>query len=169
MDEIEVKVPWRHGGGSFIGRAEKQISLTRDRALQPLQLVRPDLVTGYIDLIRALHDLFQGFVVVSVHLGGAGGLGPRSIRASKSSAFFRPSKNWWLSGFDEMNCPLTVLWIPPTPSRSGKAGRRPDRCDIRSPYVRRCVQRSYGSPLVGACPLRLVTRMTGPRPSTHSA
>ena len=76
LDEVEVEVPRRHGRGSFVGRAEEEVSLARGLALQPFELVLPDLVAGHIGLVRALHDPFQGLVVVAVELRGVEALGP---------------------------------------------------------------------------------------------
>jgi hypothetical protein len=48
LDEVEVKVPLRHGGGSFVGRAEKEVAGARGLVLLPDQFVLPDLVAGHI-------------------------------------------------------------------------------------------------------------------------
>ncbi len=68
LDEIKVKIPRGNGSRTFVGRTEKEISLTRGLALQPLQLVFPDLVTGDVGPVRTLHDPFQGLVVITIEL-----------------------------------------------------------------------------------------------------
>ena len=89
LDEVEVEVPRRHGGGALVGRAEEQVSLPRGLVLQPFEFVLPDLVARDVGLVGALHDPLQGLVVVAVELRGSRLSARFSIRASKSSVFLR--------------------------------------------------------------------------------
>ncbi|GIW56388.1 MAG: hypothetical protein KatS3mg082_2792 [Nitrospiraceae bacterium] len=75
LDEVEIEITGRHGGRAFIGGAEEEISLSCRLALQPFQLVLPYPVAGDISVIGALHDPFQGLVVVAIELGGIEALG----------------------------------------------------------------------------------------------
>ena len=75
LDEVEVEITGRHGCRALVGSAEEEISLSCRLVLQPFQLVLPDLVAGDVGLVGALHDLFQGIVVVAVELGGIEALG----------------------------------------------------------------------------------------------
>ena len=76
LDEIEVEVPLRHRCGAFVGCAEEKVSQSRGLAIQPFDLVLPDLVAGHIGLIRAFHDPSKRLVVVAVELRGIEALGP---------------------------------------------------------------------------------------------
>jgi hypothetical protein len=53
----------------LIWRAEEQVSRACGLALQPFELVLPDLVAGDVSLVGTLHDPFQGLVVITVYLG----------------------------------------------------------------------------------------------------
>ena len=76
LDEVEVEVPRRHRGGALVGRTEEEVSLARGLALQPFELVLPDLVAGDVGLVGALHDPLQRLVVVAVELRWIEALGP---------------------------------------------------------------------------------------------
>ena len=76
LDEVEVEVPRRHRRGALVGRAEEQVALARGLALQPFELVLPDLVAGDVGLVGALHDPPERLVVVAVELRGIEALGP---------------------------------------------------------------------------------------------
>ncbi len=75
LDEVEVEITGRYRRRALVGSAEEEISLSCCLVLQPFQLVLPDLVAGDVGLVGALHDPFQGLVVVAVELGGIEALG----------------------------------------------------------------------------------------------
>ena len=68
LDEVEVEISRRHSRGALVGGAEEEVSLARGFALQPFELVLPNLVACDIGLVSALHDPTQGLVVVAVKL-----------------------------------------------------------------------------------------------------
>jgi len=71
LDEIEIEVPGRYGGGSLVGCAEKEIALARGFSVQPFQFVLPDPVTRHVGwTVRDFHDALQGFVIVAIELCG---------------------------------------------------------------------------------------------------
>ena len=76
LDKVDVEIPRRYNRGAFVGRAEEQVSKTRGLALQPFEFVLPDFVAGDVGLVGALHDPFQGLVVVTVELRGIETFGP---------------------------------------------------------------------------------------------
>ncbi len=68
LDKVEVEVPRRHRRGALVGRAEEEVTLARGLALQPFELVLPDLVARHIGLVGAFHDPPERLVVVAVEL-----------------------------------------------------------------------------------------------------
>ncbi len=76
LNEKDIEVPRWHRRGTFVRRAEEKVSLARGLALQPFELVLPDLVAPDIGLIGAFHDPLKRLVVVTVGLRGIETFGP---------------------------------------------------------------------------------------------
>ena len=75
LDEVQVEVPRRHGGGTLVGRPEEQVAAPRRLSVRPNQLVFPNLVAGDVSMVGALHDPAERVVVVAVQLGGVQSFG----------------------------------------------------------------------------------------------
>ena len=76
LDEIEVEVPLRHGGGALVGSAEEKVADTGGLAFLPGQFMLPDLVTAHIGGVLAFHDPLERLVVEAVELSLAEAFGP---------------------------------------------------------------------------------------------
>ena len=69
LEEVEVEIPWRLGGGSFIGCAKEEVAPACDLVLSPFDLVFPNLVAPDVGrLIGAFQHTGQGVEVVLVQL-----------------------------------------------------------------------------------------------------
>ena len=75
LHEIQVKIPWRRGGGTLVGRAEEQIAPARRLALQPGQFMFPDVIARHIGVVFTFHQLPEGYVVVAIQLEFVQGFG----------------------------------------------------------------------------------------------
>ena len=76
LDEVEVKVPLRHGGGALVGSAEKEVAGTGSLVLLPNQFVLPDLVAGHVGGVLTFHDPLERLVVEAVELSLTQAFGP---------------------------------------------------------------------------------------------
>ena len=75
LQEVQVEIPRRHGGGAFVGRAEEQIAVARRLALRPGELVLPDLEAGDVRFVQTLQQPLERLEVVAVELGGVQAFG----------------------------------------------------------------------------------------------
>ncbi len=76
MNEIDIEIPLRHGGGAFVGSAEKEVAGTGGLVLLPDQFVLPDLVASHVGGILAFHDPLERLVIEAVELSLAQTFGP---------------------------------------------------------------------------------------------
>src|SRR5262249_34259729 len=69
LNEVEVKIALWYSRRAFIRRTKKEVSLSGSLAFEPFEFMLPDPIPSHVRLIGALHDPFQGFVVIPVQLG----------------------------------------------------------------------------------------------------
>jgi len=68
LEEVEVEVAWRLGGGSLIWGAHEQVSRAITVFGRPREVVLPDAVAGDVGIVADAECLFHGHVVRRVEL-----------------------------------------------------------------------------------------------------